>query len=569
MEGYPLIKQLSVRNFAIFKDVAIDFNNGLSIITGESGAGKSVLVNALSLISGTRATREMVRNESPFAMVEAVFELNAIQKGKLEGIEGMELDPSDSHFVITRQIYADQRSICRINGKIRNLSWIIEAASVLMDIHGQYENQSLLDEKNHLRFLDMYADDIQPLKGEYAILLNSYREAVSYVLQSSGSLEEREREKSILKFQIMEIDQSKIGQENIEELEQQKHIMENAEKYKQALYHALKLLEGEEGESVENIFEASRQLEGMKEIGQTGETIRQVTECYYTLKEAVNGLRETMEGIEYDPLAYDALTEKLEGFEKLYRKYGKSKENVMQYRDAAMARLDELDHFETRYGQRLHEIQEMEQKLLGLGGKISQARKHHARLLEDRIVRELKELEMKDVQFKIGFHPQNEINKLGYTDFSQDGMETCEFTISTNKGMPVMPLKKIASGGEISRVMLALKGIISLKDEIFTLVFDEIDSGISGQTAVVAGEKLRKLSRDKQVLCITHSPQIVAKGDNHYVIGKNTQGDATMGEVRMLETREERIRELARIIDGDTLTKEGMEHARNILEQGR
>jgi DNA repair protein RecN (Recombination protein N) len=559
-----LLLQLSVENFAIFKNAVIELGKGLNIITGESGAGKSVLVNALSLVTGARAYKEMVRSDSAFAKVEAVFELTQGQKERIRQIIDF---PDEDKLIITRQISQDQKSVCRINDRIRNLSSLSDVSAVLMDIHGQYENQSLLDEKKHLEYLDAFCgEEISQLMAAYNNDLAKYNEMTAFILSSSGGSEEREREKSLLEFQINEINESGIENEDMEELKSKKVILENSEKYRDILDDAISLLEGQDSSGVENIIKASKQVESVKNIKGIDQLPAQLSECYYSVKDVLQQLKSASESIEYNPYEYERVCDKVDFFNKLFRKYGKTREEVLKFRNDSQDRLYKLQNFEEINNSTLSDIAVYERNLKLTGEKITQVRKTKANILEKEILNELMQLEMKDACFSIIFTSLEGKNSLGFTDFREEGLETCEFHISTNKGMPAMPLKKIASGGEISRVMLSLKSVLSSKDHINTVIFDEIDSGISGQTAVKAGEKLKNLSINKQVICITHSAQIVAKGNSHYIIQKNTEKEETFGEIKKLESYEERVTELARLIDGNNISRQGIEHAKNILE---
>lgn len=559
-----MLIQITIRNFAIFHDAVLEPEDGLNIITGESGAGKSVIVNALSLICGARAYKEMIRTGEETASVEAVFR---IPENKMDIIKE-KLDIYEDILVITRDINKDKSSLCKINGKIRNLSMITEISSILLDIHGQYENQTLLDIENHIKYLDEFAySDLNPIILNYNTLQKEYSNTVEFLLSAIGGDSERERNKQILEFQIEEIESA--GLDNIDEtliLEKQV-LFENSENYRNSTGTAINYLENENLSIADGIRTAIKELESLPSNENIKPMINNLNDAYFLIKDTTTDLIRFNESIEFNENEYEELLDLKEKINILKRKYGASISDILEFRDKARMELDKILNFKKDYSKNLDLLKKYEQELLKLDNQLTVKRKESSLILKNLILKELNEMGMKDSAIKIKFSKHEEKNKLGFAEFPPRGRDRCEFLISLNKGLEPVTLGKVASGGEMSRIMLSFKTVFSYQDDTNTVVFDEIDAGISGEASIAVAEKLEKLSRDKQIICITHLPQIAARGKVHFVIKKETENDITLASVVKISNINEKIEVIASLTDGSKITSKGREHAADIIQK--
>ncbi|HHT94658.1 MAG TPA: DNA repair protein RecN [Clostridia bacterium] len=558
-----MLLQLSIRNFAIFKDTTIDFSDGFNVITGESGAGKSVFITALSLINGERGFKEYIRKGCDFSSVEAVYRL---KKDLSETISNkFDIDTDDNMLVITRTIYTDSNSVCKVNGKIRNLTFLKDIAEYLCDIHGQYENQTLLNPLSHQRILDsLYQSFIKTSHDEYIALLDEYNTLVDFILKNSGSEQQRAVRRDILAYQIDEIVKSKVEQFDIEELEKQSRILENSEKYITSLRESINLIE--ENDSIEKIYLSAHLLNKLKDMDELLAVSQSMMNCYYILKDNFSQLKDISDQFYFDEETYDGIIKKLELFKKLSYKYGTTVEEITAFRQDAEKQLHDIDNFDNIYKEKIQRIEKLSELLYEKGELLNGLRVKAAEHFSKSVETNLHSLEMPDAVFNVHFEKNLKKNTLGYYDFNRKGLYDIEFLISVNKGIDPLPMAKIASGGEISRIMLAIKCIISNNDDIETYIFDEIDSGVSGEAAIMTANKLYELSASKQVISITHLPQIAAKADHHYLISKYSDEDSTYADIKKL-THNERINQLAILFDGKKVSQEGLEYAKNLLDK--
>lgn len=558
-----MLLQLSIRNFAVFKDTIIDFSEGFNVITGESGAGKSVFITALSLINGERAMKEYIRKGCEYSSVEAVYKLK--KDLSLVMSDMFDLDIEDDLLVITRSIYSESNSVCKVNGKIRNLSLLKDIAAYLCDIHGQYENQTLLDPTSHQRILDrLYESVIKTDYDDYLTYLNEYNALVDFILKNSGSEQQRSIRKDILSFQINEINESKIEQFDIEELEKQRRLLENSEKYITSLKESISLIE--EYDSIEKIYLSAHILEKLKDMDEILSVSQSMMNSYYILKDNFSQLKDVSDEFYFDEELYNDIITKLELFKKLSYKYGATIEKIREFRLEAEKQLYEIDNFDNIYKQKIDRIEKLSKLLYEKGEHLNTLRIKCADEFSKSVELNLHSLEMPDAVFNVHFEKNLKKNSLGYYDFNKKGLYDIEFFISANKGIDTLSMARIASGGEISRIMLAIKCIISNNDDVETYIFDEIDAGISGEAAVMTAVKLYDLSSFKQVICISHLPQIAAKADHHYLIFKNSEKDITYADIQKL-SQEERINQLAILFDGRKVSQEGLDHAKNLLQK--
>ncbi len=555
-----MLKQISIQNFAIFKEAVFEPTKGYNVITGESGAGKSVVVNALSLIRGARAYKEMIRTGNDFAVVEAVFELSE-EKMK-------QLGANDSTLVITRRINSEKVSECRINNKIRPLSELVEITENLIDIHGQYENQTLADSENHLSFLDAFSGKTLHEKiNAYDTKLNDYEKLIKEIVLFSGSDAERERNKEIYSFQINEIDAAELEGISEEELLEKWNFMKNAEKFMKETQKAYLLLENENNSPYEIITEVYKILANLPDHSEINDISEKLNETSYLLLETISELRDFNENNTFDQIEFEKLIETMDNLKKLKRKYGNSIADILAYREKISDELQSIENFEKNNSVMLNRVSELESELLTMDRELSEIRHESALQLRQKLLLELSEMGMADSEFTVDLKTIETKNSLGYIDFKKGGMTRCEFFITLNKGLEPQPLGKVASGGEMSRIMLAFKTLYTFRDETETIVFDEIDSGLSGEAAKSVASKLAVLSEKKQVLCITHLPQIAARKGSHFIIEKKAVEDMVMASIREAVSSEDVIKQIASLTDGETLTNEAILHAKSLYKQ--
>lgn len=536
----------------------MDLEKGYNVITGESGAGKSIVVNALSLISGARAYKEMIRTGEEKAVVEAVFSINDRHRAVFSDY----IDKGEELVVITREVWADKASVCKINGKLRNLSDISQLSGKLIDIHGQYENQSLLNIDNHRHFLDEFAsDNIAQIINEYNKMADEYRILVGKILNATGSDEERERSKDILEFQIEEIDKANLTDFDEEEFAKRINILENAENYINGAYKAVEWINGEELSAVDGIREASKVLRNLPENEELNNISSNLDEIYFKLRESLTNIEDFAESVTFSPEEYEQALEMQNNLQKLKRKYGSTVLEILHFRNSAQDKLDSINNYEIEYENYLNRIKNLEKELNEIDENLSIARLKASKELGEKIVDELIDMGMKEAYLITSFKKSPGKNKLGFDYFPKDGRDICEFLITLNKGMVPMSLGKVASGGELSRIMLAFKTVFTGRDETTTVVFDEIDSGISGNASIAVANKIKKLSKDKQVICITHQPQIAAKANTHFVIKKGIESEISTAVIQKITQKDDIIETIASLTDGELITNEGREHA--------
>ncbi|MBQ1396612.1 MAG: DNA repair protein RecN [Eubacterium sp.] len=534
-----MITHISIENFAIIEKTQIDFGPGLNIVTGETGSGKSIVVTAISLALGSRADSSYVRNGKEAAYIELA--------GEADGEE----------IVVSRQINAQGRNLCRINGRLATLAELAETSAKIADIHGQYDNQSLLDPENHLALLDSFGQEkIRPLKEAYYAL---YQDAVAKKSALTSLLSkqaENARKADFYRFELKEIDDAHLNAGEDAELEDRVRMLQNSEKISGAATRALDLIDGDTGayarlgsalSSLEEISGLSAGLKGLSE---------DVSDLYYRLEDAAHALRDTCEGLQYSPEELDESLSRLALLGNLKKKYGATIEEILSYRDHIAGELSLIENFDGEKARLQKAYHEAALALKEQAALLTAARKAAAEELSRRISEELKDLNFVRSDFTFDFRPAH---------YTATGADEAEMLISTNPGEPMKPLAKTASGGEISRIMLAIKKITATYDRIPTLIFDEIDQGISGRTASVVGRKLREIAAGRQVICITHLPQIAAMADQSYRIYKESDEAASYTHVARLD-REARIDELARLLGGETVTEQARRNAVELIE---
>ena len=560
-----MLFELMIENFALIKKLNVNFHQGLNVLTGETGAGKSIIIDAVNLAIGERADKSFIRTGEEKAIIQAIFYSNNPQLMKLLNENG--IDAEDDLIIITRELFSSGRSISRINDKLVTVAFVKEISKFLIDIHGQHAHQSLLYPENHMDMLDSFqGDEVLNLRKNILLKFNELKEIDQKISSLIGNDGERERRKDILRFQVQEIDDAKLNVEEENKLLEQQALISNSEKI-------FKIM----SDSYEKLFNGlspySPIIDGVGGI--VGELLhiknldKQINNIYEVLQEALYGLQDSAreirnyrDQIEFDPSELDFIESRLDLINRLKRKYGKTIFDILEYRNNIMKELEEIENSE-EYIERLHNNKkELKKHYLSLSEELHQKRKTIAAYLENKMNSELLSLNMNNSRFSVKVEVNKDLS--GNIIFSQKGIDKVEFLISTNAGEPLKPLAKIASGGEISRIMLGIKTILAKTDNIPTVIFDEIDTGISGRTAQIVGEKLSMISNTHQILCITHLPQIACMSDHHYYIEKFMENSNTFTNVKKLSDGE-RVMELGRLLGGINLTDLTLEHAKEML----
>ena len=554
-----MILELYMKNCALVEELRLTIDENLNILTGETGSGKSIIIDALGLCLGEKYDRSFVRKGSEKGIVEAIFSSESQHlKDVLEKYD-IELD-EDNLLVITRVIYNDGKSVARVNGRTLKLSVLKEIATTLIDVHGQHQNQALFNKETHLQFLDLFGEsDLQHLKLDYKNVYKEYtrvKNALNVLTENKDDMQ-IQREIDLLKFQINEIESANLSKDEYEELLKQRDVFRNSEKIYSNLNLSYQNLYEGSVNAVDLIGSASKELSSIAEYDKVlSEYNENVERIMYELQDISREIRNYKESIDFEPYELEQIEIRIDEINNLKRKYGNTIEEIFEYYDKTKNRLDEILNRDEKVEELKREILRIEKVLNDKAEKLTQARQKVAYSLEEVLLIELKSLNMKNVVFKVNFEESN---------FTLEGKDDIEFMISFNLGEDIKPIYKVASGGEMSRFMLAFKTILADIDQIDTLVFDEIDTGISGIAAQIVGEKLSQIAKKKQIICITHLPQIAANADTHYCIEKNTSNDRTFTNIRRLD-RDQKRDEIARLIAGSNITEKTIEHASEIIE---
>ncbi|MBA4600920.1 DNA repair protein RecN [Thermoactinomyces mirandus] len=556
-----MLRELVIRHFAIIEEVHLQFDHGFHVLTGETGAGKSILIDALGLIIGGRASTDFVRHGEGKAVIEAVFELEQVHPARtplLEwGFDSEELD----QVIVRREISASGKSTCRINGRIVTLALLKKIGPFLIDISGQHEHQSLLHTDEHLEWLDHFGgEDLLGLRKEYERIYETYEEISRQLEQLRKSQRDLARRLDLLKFQANEIESAALVPGEDEKLEQEQKRLSHAEKLMMHGARAYESLNGEQG-GLTLIQEAISHLEQIAEVDESLQNILELAQtAYYQLEEASHEIACYRDDFEFDPERLYEVEERLHLIRQLKRKYGDNIEEILAYGNQVEKELDVLENHEETEAKLEQKIGQLREQLEQLAHELTRKRKKAANQLEAKVKIELNDLNMGSTVFKVAFFHDSSRKQRFYSH----GQDKIEFQIAPNPGEPLKPLARIASGGELSRLMLALKCIFAEVDQVHTMIFDEIDTGVSGRTAQAIAEKIAYLSRKYQVLCVTHLPQVACMADCHLYISKEVLQARTRTRVEKLDM-EGRILELARMLGGVEVTDTTRNHAREML----
>lgn len=552
-----MLAHLHVKNLALIEEIEVEFGPGLNILTGETGAGKSILLGSMQLILGAKTSKNMIRENASYALVELLFQVE--NEKALETLKALDICPEDGQVLLSRKIM-DGRSINKINGETSTVGQMKAAAVCLLDIHGQHEHQSLLYQDKQLAILDAYGKEkILPAKEKVSLAYKEYSKCKTELGSMNMNEEQRNRELAFLEFEIKEIKKANLQPGEDEELEARYRKMSNAKLIVDSLQlvHNLTGYESKEGAG-ETVGEALKEFSHVTqydpELTSLAETLTSVDGL---LNDFNRELSAYLDELTFDEGEFYETERRLDLINGLKAKYGRTIEEIFTYRKLQEEKLEKLHKYEENLQELKEHLRELENILEKKSDELAEIRKEYSKQLEQKIIQGLKDLNFLDVNFAIDFQ-----KKKNYTD---NGTDDIQYLISTNPGETLKPLGQIVSGGELSRIMLALKAILADRDEIETLIFDEIDTGISGRTAQKVSEKMAVIGQHHQVLCITHLPQIAAMADSHFEIEKHLQGTETITQIHVLKEHDS-IRELARLLGGAEITPAVLENAKEMKE---
>ncbi len=555
-----MISNLKISNIAIIKEAVVDFNNGLNVLTGETGAGKSIIIDAINAILGERTSRELIRTGSSNAEVTAFFE--DVNNNVISVINDMGIScDEDNSLLISRRISLDGKNVCKVNGTTVSVSMLKKIGEALVNVHGQLDNHNLLNEELHYTYIDNYAEN-KSIKDKYLSAYNDYCETKKQLNSLIVNESEKARKIDLLTYQINEIIDADIKIGEWEELEKRKKVLQNAEQLLNLVNNAVEIFEGNDNFNGVNemlntasssLIKASVYDESLAKISDS------VADMSYNIYDFTSELKDFIYNFEIDPSELDIIEDRLNVLFKLSKKYGSTEEEILEYLKNAQVELNNITFFDKKKDELEKELKD---KLIYLEEKseeLSKNRKKYSELFIKEITEELSFLDMTSITFKV---VQNQ------KDYNETGADEIYFLISANAGEEPKPLSKIASGGELSRIMLAIKNVLASKDNIQTLIFDEVDTGVSGRAAQKIGIKLKEVSKNRQVLCVTHLAQIACFADNHFLISKSESDNKTYTKVESLNDNG-RITELARIIGGIENSQSSLDAAAEMIENAK
>ena len=557
-----MLVELTIKNIALIESLRIEFARGFNVLSGETGAGKSIVVDSISLALGGRADRDMIRTGADRGMVQAVFDISGNLRAQ-QTLRELDIDSDDGLIIIRRELSRSGRNICRVCDVVVPLGTLKQLTATLMDIHGQHEHQALMNPARHLDFLDAFGGEAHAeILGKVAALYAERSGVASELKRLMNDVSERERLVDVLSFQVQEISAAKLKPGEEEKLEKKLAMLENAERIRQSVEAAYTLVYQGDGRSPSAQEALLRSADSMERIGALNERYAAIAgrlrELYYGAQDVGYELQSLMDEMDFEPDLLDKIASRLDAIKKLERKYGATVEAVIEFGAQAAERLNGIKSGEASTAALKKRYKEVDSALREVCGELTEIRRASAARLSVRIRDQLKDLGMGKTRFEVRVEP---LPKPTAT-----GMDGVEFMISPNPGEPLRPLASIASGGEISRVMLALKAISVDSEGVDAMIFDEIDTGVSGRMAQVVGEKMCLIARTRQVLSVTHLPQIAALGDAHFLVEKIAGENRTDTHVRLLD-EEGRVRELSRLVGGAQDSESSLSHGAHMLQE--
>lgn len=538
-----MISTLHIKNIGIIEDLTIDLNDGFNVLTGETGAGKTLIIDSLNLVCGSRFSKEIVRKGEDFCLVE----INIFLPNHEEAVEGT--------IIVSRQVHINGRGSCKINGRLVTVNELKEFMKKIIDIHGQNDNQTIMSKAEHINYLDNFIGDIiQTEKNKYLELYCRYNQIKKELKENYGDEKEKQRRLDLLRYQLNEIDCANLKENEEEELEAERRRMMNSEK----IYSCLNEVDANLSENViDGINSSIKALEKIEDIDSEYRLkLGALKNIYYDVQELSRDISSLSGNIYFDEEQRNEVEQRLDYIYDLKRKYGNSVSEILAYKKEVEDEISKIENLEEHNNLLNCELKEIKEQMLTKSRAMNEIREKNAQILDEKINSELKDLEMKNARFHVSIMYDEDDN------YTENGLNDVEFLIATNVGDEEKSLIKIASGGEISRIMLAIKTVLADTDKVPVLIFDEIDTGISGRAAKSVGEKIKIISKNHQVMCITHQANIAAQGDSNYFINKKVENGKTYTTIKLL-SEDEIIKEIARISSGD-LTKSALEHAREM-----
>ena len=552
-----MLKNLKIENIAVIESADISFDTGLNVLTGETGAGKSIIIDSINAILGERTSKELVRTGTTAASVNAFFtDVTSVTKLKLQEL-GID-NEDDSSLLISRKISQDGKNVCRINGVTVTVSMLKELGKTLVDIHGQHDNRSLLLKDNHCAYIDKLASN-EKILSEYTECYRTFVALKKELKTLKSNEEENEKNAEILRYQIDEIEKADVTDGEISELISTRNKLANAEKISTALSFSYDEFSGEDDRIgiISKLKNITEQINSISEICDMKDVLQNLQNAVYTLEDCSQCIKNNLDSVEFNPQLLEETEERLDLLVRLTKKYNTDEKGLLNVVKDLKDKLETIDSSAERIEDLTNKLDFAGQKMLDAAKKLTDTRIRTAEKFTSKVANELKFLDMPDVTFLV----DRKDKALGIT-----GCDDIEFLISANIGESPKPLIKISSGGELSRIMLAIKNVLSEKDDILTMIFDEIDTGISGQAATKVAKKLYNVSNGKQVICVTHLSQIASFADNHLFISKDTSSGHTFTKVKVLSENERKY-ELSRINGGSVITQSQLEAANEMLSQ--
>lgn len=555
-----MLQSLYLENIALIEKLGIELFPGFNVLTGETGAGKSIIIDAVNFVLGERTSRDLIRNGAARAKVEAVFNLNE-GDAAFAALDALGIEYDGNELILSRELSAAGRNACRVNGTLVPVASLKSVSDTLVDIHGQHEHQALLDAENHISYLDAYCHaESLPIIEKIDAIISRRNELMLKRNSGFASEREREREMDMLRYQIEEIASANLEAGEEERLNAEKTVLLNAERIRTALETAHMALSGaEEGSALSAIDTARRSMRDIAALNKDYEALGdKIEELYYAAEDISFVLRDTSENVESDMQRLEEIEQRLKLISDLKRKYGRTVEDVIDFGKDAETKLNELENAEALAAELDAKLDKLKAEYNVAADELSKVRRAAGDRLKRDVLNELKDLGMAKAMFDVA------LSDASGGEPRKGGRETAEFMLSANPGEPLKPLEKVASGGELSRIMLCFKSIFADNDRVPTLIFDEIDTGISGRTAAVVGEKMLGIAKKHQVICVTHLAQIAALAEAHLMVRKYDDGKNTFVETRQLN-EEEKVQRIAQMMDGESDSPSALTHARELI----
>lgn len=555
-----MLQELTIDNLAIIEHLTLDFSDQMTVLTGETGAGKSIIIDAVGLLAGNRGSQEFIRHGEEKLHLQGQFTLPNDPRF-FELLEGLGIEHEDGTLIISREIHRNGRNVIRVNGALINTATLRKIGAHLVDIQGQNDHQQLMQPENHLHMLDQFAAaQVKPLLSKYQEAYQRYAKLKATLSRKQADSQQWAQRLDMLRYQVKEISDANLHANEEDELTSERDRLEHFQQINNALQLVVGVLNEGEAPVLDQVAQAMNEVQEIAPFDAAyDELSKSLGDAYYSLQDAANAASRQLDMLEFDDGRLEQINERLTIIGDLERKYGDTVEDVLAYYEKIHKELSTMEQTADSDDELKQQLAAVTGELQKLGSELSQVRQKAAHQLNGQVHQQLKELYMDKAVFEVKFHQNDSMT------FYPDGIDNVEFYIQTNPGESMGPLVKIASGGELSRVMLALKTIFAQHEGVTSIIFDEVDTGVSGRVAQAIADKIKLIAQHSQVLCITHLPQVAAVAQHHFLIQKTVQNNRTTTHVTILKPAE-RINELARMISGEEITKLSREHAKELLQ---